>query len=551
MKKAFLLFVGMVTLAVTASFACTNFIVGKAASADGSVIVSYSADSYGMYGFLAHYSAGVHPEGTMRDVYEWDTNKYLGQIPEAPVTYNVVGNMNEWQVTIGETTNGGREECWEGPGIIDYGSLIYIALQRSRTAREAVQIMTSLVKEYGYISEGETFSIGDPNEAWIMEMIGKGKEEKGAVWVALRLPDDVICAHANQARVRQFPLDDPENCLYAEDVITFARKKGWYKGADKDFSFADVYNPLTFDGLRFCDARVWSFFNLYADADMNKWLPSAQGDVKAEPIPLYFKPKHKLSVQDVQAAMRDHYEGTALDMTGDLGAGAWSMPYRLRPLTYKVDGKDYFNERTISTFQTGFTFVSQMRSWLPREIGGVLWFGNDDANTSVYTPMYCSITESPYCYSDKAGDAVTFSFESAFWMFNWVSNMVYPRYSMLIDDLKKVQTALEVSFFLGQEEVEKEALRIYEANPAAAVAYLTDYSAGTADKTMKAWMQLAQKLIVKYNDCVIKPENEDGTFKRTETGFGERVITPGYPEEFNRRVIKETKKRYLVPKAKK
>ncbi|MBO4443449.1 MAG: C69 family dipeptidase [Bacteroidaceae bacterium] len=551
MKKAFLLFVGMVTLVVTASFACTNFIVGKGASADGSVIVSYSADSYGMYGFLAHYSAGVHPEGTMRDVYEWDTNKYLGQIPEAPVTYNVVGNMNEWQVTIGETTNGGREECWEGPGIIDYGSLIYIALQRARTAREAVQIMTSLVKEYGYISEGETFSIGDPNEAWIMEMIGKGKEEKGAVWVALRLPDDVICAHANQARVRQFPLDDPENCLYAEDVITFARKKGWYKGADKDFSFADVYNPLTFDGLRFCDARVWSFFNLYADADMNKWLPSAQGDVKAEPIPLYFKPKFKLSVQDVQAAMRDHYEGTALDMTGDLGAGAWSMPYRLRPLTYKVDGKDYFNERTISTFQTGFTFVSQMRSWLPREIGGVLWFGNDDANTSVYTPMYCSITESPYCYSDKAGDAVTFSFESAFWMFNWVSNMVYPRYSMLIDDLKKVQTALEVSFFLGQEEVEKEALRIYEANPAAAVAYLTDYSAGTADKTMKAWMQLAQKLIVKYNDCVIKPENEDGTFKRTETGFGERVITPGYPEEFNRRVIKETKKRYLVPKAKK
>lgn len=551
MKKTILLFLGMVILSVATSLACTNFIVGKAASADGSVIVSYSADSYGMYGYLAHFPAAVHPEGTMRDVYEWDTNKYLGQIPEAPVTYNVIGNMNEWQVTIGETTNGGREECWEGPGVIDYGSLIYIALQRARTAREAVLIMTSLVKEHGYVSEGETFSIADPNEAWIMEMIGKGKEEKGAVWVALRLPDDAICAHANQARVRQFPLDDPENCLYAEDVITFARKKGWYNGADKDFSFADVYNPLTFDGLRFCDARVWSFFNLYADADMSKWLPSAKGDVKAEPIPLYFKPKHKVSVQDVQKAMRDHYEGTDLDMTGDLGAGAWSMPYRLRPLTYKVDGKDYFNERTISTFQTGFTFVGQMRSWLPREIGGVLWFGNDDANTSVYTPVYCSITEAPACYSVEAGDAVTFSFESAFWMFNWVSNMVYMRYSMMIDDLRKVQTSLEESFFASQEEVEKEALSIFKANPSAAVAYLTKYSACTADKTMKDWMTLAQKLIVKYNDCVIKPENEDGTFKRTETGLGERVITPGYPEDFNRRVIKETKKRYQVPASKK
>ncbi len=551
MKKRFLSVLTAALLAVSAGYACTNFIVGKAASADGSVIVSYSADSYGMYGYLAHFPAGVHPQGTMRDVYEWDTNKYLGQIPEAPVTYNVVGNMNEWQVTIGETTNGGREECWGGPGVIDYGSLIYITLQRARTAREAVEIMGALVKEHGYVSEGETFSIGDPNEAWIMEMIGKGKDEKGAVWVALRLPDDVICAHANQARVRQFPLDDPQNCLYAPDVITFARAKGWYKGEDKDFSFADTYNPLTFDGLRFCDARVWSFFNLYADADMSRWLPSAKGDVKAEPIPLYFKPKHKVSVADIEAAMRDHYEGTPLDMTGDVGAGPWSMPYRLRPLTYKVDGKDYFNERTISTFQTGFTFVAQMRSWLPREIGGVLWFGNDDANTAVYTPMYCSITESPFCYSDKAGDAVTFSFESAFWMFNWVSNMVYPRSSLLIDDLRKVQSALEVSFLLGQEEVEKEALAIYKASPASAVAYLTDYSASTADKTMKEWMTLAQKLIVKYNDCVIKPENDDGTFRRTPEGLGDRVATPGYPENFSRRVIGETCNRYLVPGQKK
>ena len=551
MKKRIILSLAAMWMAVSAGWACTNFIVGKAASADGSVIVSYSADSYGMYGYLAHFAAGVHPEGAMRDVYEWDTNKCLGQIPEAPVTYNVVGNMNEWQVTIGETTNGGREECWHGPGVIDYGSLIYITLQRARSAREAIEIMGTLVREHGYVSEGETFSIGDPNEAWIMEMIGKGKDEKGAVWVAVRVPDDAICAHANQARVRQFPLDDPKNCLYSPDVITFARSKGWFKGDDKDFSFADVYNPLTFDGLRFCDARVWSFFNMYADADMTKWLPSAQGDVKAEPIPLYFRPKHKVSVADVQAAMRDHYEGTPLDMTSDLGAGPWSMPYRLRPLSYTVDGKECFNERTISTFQTGFTFVAQMRSWLPREIGGILWFGNDDANTAVFTPMYCSITEPPYCYSHEAGDAVTFSFESAFWMFNWVSNMVYPRYSMLIDDLKKVQSALEVSFLLGQDEVEREAQAIYKASPAAAVAYLTNYSAQTADKTMKEWMLLAQKLIVKYNDCVIKPENEDGTFRRTPEGLGDRVVTPGYPDAFNRRVIRETGKRYLVPKQKK
>ena len=547
MKKLFA-FLTAALVAVSSGNACTNFIVCKGASADGSVIVSYSADSYGMYGHLAHFPAAVHPKGAIRDVYEWDTNKYLGQIPEAPVTYNVVGNINEYQVTIGETTNGGREECWEGPGVIDYGSLIYIALQRSKTAREAIAVMTSLVEEFGYVSEGETFSVADPNEAWIMEMIGKGKDEKGAVWVAVRLPDDVICAHANQARVRQFPLDDPENCLYAKDVITFARSKGWYDGKDEDFSFADVYNPLTFDGLRFCDARVWSFFNLYADADMSRWLPSAKGDVKAEPIPLYFRPKQKVSVQDVEVAMRDHYEGTDLDMTGDLGAGAWSMPYRLRPLSYTVDGKEYFNERTVSTFQTGFTFVSQMRSWLPREVGGVLWFGVDDANMAVFTPMYCSITKVPECYDSKTADAVTFSFDSGFWMFNWVSNMVYPRYSMMIDDLKAVQGKLENNFFAAQKEVEGKAMVAYGASPAAAVAFLTDYSAFTADQTMKSWMKLAQKLIVKYNDCVIKPENEDGTFKRTDTGLGAPVVTPGYPENFNRRVVKETKKRYLVPK---
>ena len=545
MKKRFAMTVATILAAVTGAMACTNLIVGKAASADGSVIVSYSADSYGMYGYLCHYPAAVHAEGTWREVLDWESGQYWGRIPEAPQTYNVIGNINEFQVTIAETTFGGREELVNPEGIIDYGSLIYLALQRSKTAREAIEVMTTLVEEYGYRSSGESFSIADPNEAWIMEMVGKGPGRKGAVWVAIRIPDDCIAAHANQARIRQFPLKDKENCLYSKDVIKFAREMGFFDGKDQDFDFADAYCPADFGGLRYCDARVWSYFNMFADADMSQYLPWAMGDTSATPMPLYIKPKQKVSVRDVQNALRDHYEGTPMDITGDLGAGPWSMPYRPSPLSYKVDDKSYFNERPISTQQTAFTFVSQMRDWLPNSIGGVLWFGTDDANMAVFTPVYCCTNVVPECYKREMADAVTFSEKSAFWLFNMVSNMVYPRYSALIGDLKKVQLNCEDTFAANQPAIEAKAMTLHQDNPPKAVAMLTKYTSETAMSTMAAWGNLAKFLIVKHNDMVIKPE-ENGVFKRTETGEGVSPVRPGYPEHFNRRVAKETGERYLM-----
>ena len=544
MKKLFLTVVTLLT-AITSGMACTNLIVGKAASADGSVIVSYSADSYGMYGYLCHYPAAVHAPGTWREVYDWETGRYTGRIPEAAQTYNVIGNINEYQVTIAETTFGGREELVNPEGIIDYGSLIYIALQRSKTAREALEVMTSLVEEYGYNSGGESFTIADPNEVWIMEMIGKGPEHKGAVWVAIRIPDDCISAHANQARIRQFPLKDKKNCLYSKDVIKFAREKGYFEGKDSEFDFAAAYCPIDFGGLRYCDARVWSYFNMFAATDMNAYLPWAMGDTSATPMPLYVQPKQKVSVRDVQHAMRDHYEGTPMDITGDLGAGPWSMPYRPSPLSFKVDDKTYFNERPISTQQTAFTFVSQMRSNLPNAIGGVLWFGTDDANMAVFTPVYCCTNVVPECYKREKADPVTFSAESAFWLFNMVSNMVYPRYSALIGDLKKVQQECEDGFAAGQAAVEAKAQELYNDNPPKAVAMLTKYTAETAMSTMEAWGNLAKFLIVKHNDMVVKPE-ENGVFKRIETGEAVSPVRNGYPEHFNRRVANETGDRYLM-----
>ena len=545
MKKLFLTVVTLLA-AITSGMACTNLIVGKAASADGSVIVSYSADSYGMFGYLCHYPAAVHPEGAMREVYDWDSGKFLGRIPEAQQTYNVVGNINEHQLTIAETTFGGREELVNEEGIIDYGSLIYIALQRSKTAREAIDVMTSLVEEYGYYSSGESFTIADPNEVWIMEMIGKGPGRKGAVWVAIRVPDDCISAHANQARIRQFPLKDKENCRYSKDVIKFAREMGYFDGKDSEFDFASAYCPADFGGLRYCDARVWSYFNMYADLDMNEYLPWAMGDASATPMPLFVKPKQKVSVREVQAAMRDHYEGTPLDITQDLGAGPWSMPYRPSPLSFKVDGVEYFNERPISTQQTAFTFVSQMRSWMPNAVGGVLWFGTDDANMAVFTPVYCCTNDVPECYDVNTADAVTFSEKSAFWLFNMVSNMVYPRYSALIGDLKKAQKTAEDAFESNQPNVETKALKLHSENPAKAVEMLTKYTGEMAQSTMEAWGNLAKFLIVKHNDMVVKPTEEDGTFKRTETSYGASPVRPGYPEHFNRRVVKETGDRYLI-----
>lgn len=543
MKTKLMWMVTLLAAMVTNSPACTNLIVGKAASADGSVIVSYSADSFGMFGHLYHSPAATHSQGEMLDIYDWDTAQYLGQIKQVPKTYNVIGNINEFQVTIGETTFGGRPELADSTGIIDYGSLIYIALQRASTAREAIQVMTDLVKEYGYHSEGESFTVADPNEAWILEMIGKGPGVRGAVWVAVRIPDDCIAAHANQSRIHKFNMEDKENCMYSPDVISFAREKGYFNGVNKDFSFADAYNPLDFGGLRYCEARVWSFYRRH-NTEMDKYLSYIKGET-SEPMPLYIKPDKKVSVRDVQQDMRDHYEGTPLDMTKDLGAGAYNSPYRPSPLSFKVDGQDYFNERPISTQQSAFTFVSQMRGNLPNAIGGVLWFGMDDANMIAYTPVYCCATEVPPCYTKEVADGVTFSWNSAFWVCNWVSNMIYPRYGLMIDDLREVQKQAEDGFFAAQTEVEAKAMEMYKESPAKAKEYLTGYTVQTAQNMLDGWKKLGEYLIVKYNDLVVK-RTKDGKFERTSTGLCAPVIRPGYPEEYNRKVIQETGNRYKV-----
>ncbi len=531
-------------LASSGAFACSNLIVGKKASVDGSVMVSYNADDYGMFGHLCHYPAGTHSKGSMRQIYDWDSGVYHGEIEEAPVTYNVIGNINEFQLSIGETTYGGREEMVDSTGILDYGSLIYVTLQRAKTAREAISVMTSLVEKYGYNSEGETFSICDPNEAWIMEMQGTGAGSKGVVWVALRIPDDAICAHANQSRIGKFNMKDKKNVLYSKNVISYARKMGWFNGKDSEFSWKNTYAFPDFSGRRFCDARVWSFFNHYAD-DFDRYLPWALGkDKDAEDMPLWIVPNRKLSVADVENGMRDHYEGTALALnTTSIGGGIYEMPYRPTPLTFTVDGKQYFNERPISTQQTAFTFVSQLRSWLPREIGGVLWFGNDDANMVAYTPVYCGNTVQPACYNTKGADAVTFSSDNAFWLCNMVSNMVYPRYSQLFPELKAVRDSLETSYFANQTSIEKQAADLYQTDKAAALKLLNNYSNTKADEMLASWKRLATRIIVKYNDMAVKKE-KDGKLLQS-------VTRPGYPASFGRKLVKETGDWYAVPVEKK
>lgn len=545
MKKQFLT---LCLLALgTYAMACTNFIVGKKASKDGSVIVTYNADDYGMFIGLCHYPAGTHPKGAMRDIVNWDTHKYIGQIPEAPVTYNVIGNINEYQVSIGETTYGGREEMVDPTGGIDYGSLIYLGLQRSKTAREAIKVMTSLAEKYGYCSEGETFTIADPNEAWIMEMMGKGPGSKGVVWVAQRIPDDAICAHANQSRIGKFNMKDKKNVLYSKDVIKFARSKGWFTGKDADFSWKNAYAKPDFSGRRWCDARVWAFFNHWKKG-FDRYLPWALGkDENAEDMPLWIVPDQKLSVQDVENSMRDHYEGTpmAIDST-DMGGGIWQMPYRPTPLEFTVNGKKYFNERPTSTQQTGFSYVAQLRSWLPREIGGILWFGNDDGNMVAYVPIYCGSTKQPECFNTPGADATHFSMKNAYWVCNWVSNMVYPRYSMMFGSLKAVRDSLEQSYFAAQPAVEAKAQELYKTDPAQAVAYLNDYSITKAQQMLDRWKQLATYLIVKYNDMIVKPDN-NGVFSTTPEGIGVPVERPGYPESYRQRLVKETGDKYLEP----
>ena len=516
---------------------CTNFLVTKGASADGSVMITYAADSHTLYGELYFQPAKDYPAGSMRDIYEWDTGKFLGRIPQVQYTYSVVGNMNEFQLAIAETTYGGREELGKQAGaIMDYGSLIYVALQRAKTAREAIEVMTSLVRDFGYASSGESFSIADANEVWILEMIGKGDGEKGAVWVAQKVPDGYICGHANQARITTFPQNDKENCLYAPDVVSFARKKGWFKGKDADFSFSDIYAPVDFSGARFCDARVWSGFRKVANG-MDKYTDYATGKVTHggennfpnNRLPLWIKPDKKITLQEVIGMMRDHYEGTPLDMTTDVGAGPYSLPYRWRPMTWKADSVNYCHERAISTQQTGFSFVAQSRSWLPDPVGGILWFGVDDTYSTCYVPIYCGINKIPECFEVGNGDMLTYSETSAFWTFNYVTNFAYLRYSDMIKDVQKVQSELENKFVQYVPVIDKAAESLYNSNKDQAINFLTEYSVNEANNMTARWKQLGHYLLVKYMDGNIKRE-KDGKFERTDTGLAPSPIFAGYPE---------------------
>lgn len=526
------------------AMACTGLLVGKKASVDGSVMISYAADSHSLYGELYRWPAADWAPGTMLDIVEWDTGKPLGQIPQVAHTYSVVGNMNEHQLAITESTFGGRHELVDTTGIMDYGSLIYVTLQRAKTAREAIQVMTDLVKEYGYYSGGESFSIADKNEAWIMEMVGKGVGNKGAIWVAIRIPDDCIAAHANQSRIQQIPFDDKENCLYSPDVVSFAREKGYFKGKDNEFSFAKAYCPYDFGALRGCEARVWSFFRKY-DKAMDKYADFIKGDPSKEPMPLYIKPDRKLSVQDVQAAMRDHYEGTDLDMTKDEGAGPYKVPYRWRPMTFKVDGQEYTNERAIATQQTGFVIVPQMRNWLPDEIGGILWFGVDDADMAVFNPIYCSVYDAPECYRVGNGDLLNFSWTSAFWMHNWVANMAYHKYSFMIEDIRKVQQELENGYQQTIPAIDEAAKKLYAESPEEARKFLTWFSTTTADEATARWKKLGEYLIVKYIDGNVKKE-ENGQFKRNAYGLPAYPDFPGYDENYYRSIVRSAGERLKV-----
>ncbi len=530
-------------LSVPLIFSCTNFLVGKKASTDGSTMISYSADSYNLYGELYHWPAMKYNAGEILKVYEWDTGKYLGEIPQVLQTYNVLGNMNEHQLAIGETTFTGRRELSDSTGVMDYGSLIYITLQRAKTAREAISIMTELVKDHGYYSTGESFSIADPNEVWVMELIGKGVGNKGAVWVAVRIPDDCVSAHANQARIQQFPLDDDENCIYSPDVISFAREKGYYTGDDADFSFAQAYAPIDFGALRFCEARVWSFFN-HVNKDMAKYVTYAKGET-TDPMPLYIKPDKKLSPRDVQNYMRDHYEDTELDWRNDYGAGPFSSPYRWSPLTWEVDSVEYCNERPIATQQTGFSFVSQSRSWLPNEIGGVLWFGIDDAAQSVYYPVYVGNTTVPEEMKVGNGDLLNFTWESAFWIHNWVSNMVYDRYSDKIVHVNELQDKIEGNFETKQSEIEEKALALYKESKPEAINFLTDYTNNSVTKGLQEWRKMGEYMMVKYIDGVVKKE-ENGKFKLNDHGQIASPSRPGYSNDHYRKVVEQTGDKYKV-----
>ena len=548
--------------------ACTNVIVTRGASIDGSNMVSYAADSHQLYGELYFAPAGTWNSEDIRKVYEWDTGKYLGDIPQARRTYQRVGNMNEHQLLIAETTYGGRSELEDPKGVMDYGSLIYIALERAKTAREAIDVIVDLANTYGYYSSGESFSIADKNEVWVMDLIGKGPDNKGIVWVARRVPDGYICAHANQARISTFPLNDPENCLYAPDVITFAREKGYFSGEDKDFSFCDAYAPLDFSGMRACEARAWSAFNILCDGkftfedengnmvtkDAYDYIDYAMGHDKTKRFPLFVKPSRKLSVKDVADVMRDHYEGTPMDMTTDIGAGGNALPYRWRPMGFEHDGKKYINERAIATQQTGFWFVGQVRKDYPDQIGAVNWFGCDDAATSYLTPIYVSTYEVPECFRVGNGNMITYSPTSAFWMTNRVANACYKAYNIMFPTVDAEIDAWEKEMMEAVARADAEALKLYKeaagkpkknlrrndkarktADQFASVRrYLTAFSVSNAQRIFDRWVALEQLLLVKYIDGNVKAQNPDGSFITNEHTdcIPAKISQPGYTDKW-------------------
>lgn len=538
MKKFLALFLASIFVFPYYALSCTNLLVTKGASKDGSTMITYSADAGGFMEPLFWTAGGKHAAGELVDIYDWDSGKYLGKIKQVAETYKVIGNMNEWQVAIGETTFGGREKLRDTTAIMDYGSLIYVALQRAKTAREAIKVMTDLVKEYGYYSGGESFSVADPNEVWILEMITKGPFEKGAVWVARLVPDGYICAHANQARIREFPLNKPLECVYAPDVITFAEKHGFYDSKlGKPFSFVDAYCPLDPGNLMFCEGRVWSLFRRSAPSLnlSSDYMMAVEG---AEPYPLFIKPDQKLSVRDVMGLMRDHFEGTELDMTKGIVAGAFGNPYRWKPLSFKLNGdtvSEYGWERPISTQQTAFSFVAQMRSFMPREIGGVFWYGVDDTYSTVYIPLYANITKAPTCFT--GGSIKEVDLNSGFWVFNLVSNLAYTKYSYIIEDVKKEQKRMEDKFEAFQTAIEKAATDLYAKDKDLALAFLTDYSNSQAQQTVDEWRSLWKALTAKYNDGYINNVNKDN---------GRHPKGLGYGDDMNKRSVQENPGRYEV-----
>jgi len=583
MRKKYLFRILALSLILTLSNfttdACTNFLVSKGASVDGSTFITYNADSHQLFGELYYRPAMDYPDGTLEKIYEWDTGKFLGEIPQVKHTYSVIGNMNEHQVSIGETTYGGREELVDSTANVDYGCLIYTTLQRAKNAREAIKIMGELVSQFGYYSEGESFSIADPNEVWILEMIGKGitmktdpktkkvyNADRGAVWVAVRIPDGYVSGHANHARITTFPKENGKNSIssknldkifnpeveyvYAYDVVDFARKKGYFTGKDEDFSFSDNYAPLDFEGARFCEVRVWSFFKS-VNKSMWDYFDYAKGANLTKRMPLYIKPDRKISVQDMMGFMRDHLEGTELDMTKDPGAGPSALPYRWRPLTWTYKGKTYCNERATATQQTGFTFVAQGRNWLPDPIGGIFWFGVDDAATTVYSPMYCGMTSVPESYAVGNGDMLTYSPTCAFWTFNKVANFAYLRYDLMSQDIKKVQQELENRFVANTPIVDNTAKELYQKDPKQAVQFLTDYSVNTGNFVVTRWEKLFEYLLVKFIDGNVKQE-ENGKFKWNKYhGSPVKVLNPEYPDWWKKQVIDATGDKLLEPEQKK